>query len=71
MAELERFFKEAWSRALTGVGAAEQEAEKVLGRMTGMSGDELRQQAQSLMFGFQRLRWGFRYVIGARSGPNR
>ena len=48
MAELEKFFKEAWSRALTGVGAAEQEAEKVLGKVTGMSGEELRKQAREM-----------------------
>jgi ubiquinone biosynthesis protein UbiJ len=48
VAELERFLKEAWSRALTGVGAAEQEAEKVLGRVTGMSGEELRRQAREM-----------------------
>jgi ubiquinone biosynthesis protein UbiJ len=48
VAELERFFKEAWSRALTGVGAAEQEAEKILNRVTGMSGEELRRQAREL-----------------------
>jgi polyhydroxyalkanoate synthesis regulator phasin len=47
-ADLERFFKEAWSRALTGVGAAEQEAEKVLGKVTGMSGEELRRQARDM-----------------------
>lgn len=48
MSDIERFFKEAWTRALTGVGAAEQEAEKLLSRVTGLSGDELRRQAREV-----------------------
>jgi len=48
LSDIERFFKEAWTRALTGVGAAEQEAEKLLTRVTGLSGDELRRQAREV-----------------------
>jgi len=48
LSDIERFFKEAWTRALTGVGAAEQEAEKLLSRVTGVSGEELRKQAREL-----------------------
>jgi polyhydroxyalkanoate synthesis regulator phasin len=51
VADIERIFREAWSRAVTGVTAAEQEAEKVLGRMAdaaGFSAEDLRRQARDL-----------------------
>jgi poly(hydroxyalkanoate) granule-associated protein len=42
-------FKEAWSSALAGVNAAEQEAEKVLGKVAdaaGFSPEEVKRQAR-------------------------
>jgi polyhydroxyalkanoate synthesis regulator phasin len=42
-------FKEAWSSALAGVNAAEQEAEKVFGRLAdvaGFSPDDVRRHAR-------------------------
>ena len=38
MTELQSRFKEAWSQALAGVNAAEQEAEKVLARIADAAG---------------------------------
>ncbi len=38
MPDLQTMFKEAWSHALAGVNAAEQEAEKVLGRIADAAG---------------------------------
>ena len=38
MADLQKMFKDAWSQALVGINAAEQEAEKVLGRIADAAG---------------------------------
>ncbi len=49
MPDIQTLFKEAWSNALAGVNAAEQEAEKVLGRIAdvaGFSPDEVRRHAR-------------------------
>jgi poly(hydroxyalkanoate) granule-associated protein len=48
MPDIQTLFKEAWSNALAGVNAAEQEAEKVLSRIAdaaGFSPEEVRRQA--------------------------
>ncbi len=49
MPDIQTLFKEAWSNALAGVNAAEQEAEKVLTRIAdaaGFSPEEVRRQAR-------------------------
>lgn len=49
MPDIQTLFKEAWSNALAGVNAAEQEAEKVLARIAdaaGFSPDDVRRQAR-------------------------
>jgi poly(hydroxyalkanoate) granule-associated protein len=49
MPDLQTIFKEAWSNALAGVNAAEQEAEKVFARLAdaaGFSPDEVRRHAR-------------------------
>jgi polyhydroxyalkanoate synthesis regulator phasin len=49
MANIQEVFKEAWSHALAGVNAAEQEAEKVLTKMAdvaGFSPDDVRRHAR-------------------------
>jgi polyhydroxyalkanoate synthesis regulator phasin len=49
MPDIQQMFKEAWSNALAGVNAAEQEAEKVLNRIAdaaGFSPDDVRRQAR-------------------------
>jgi poly(hydroxyalkanoate) granule-associated protein len=49
MPGIQEMFKEAWSSALAGVNAAEQEAEKVLGKVAdaaGFSPDEVKRQAR-------------------------
>jgi polyhydroxyalkanoate synthesis regulator phasin len=49
MADLQTIFKEAWSNALAGVNAAEQEAEKVFSRLAdaaGFSPDDVRRHAR-------------------------
>jgi poly(hydroxyalkanoate) granule-associated protein len=49
MADIQDMFKEAWSHALAGVNAAEQEAEKVLNRMAdvaGFSPEDVRRHAR-------------------------
>lgn len=38
MSDLQGMFKDAWSQALLGLSAAEQEAEKVLGRIADAAG---------------------------------
>lgn len=38
MPHLQTMFKDAWAQALAGVNAAEQEAEKVLGRIADVAG---------------------------------
>jgi polyhydroxyalkanoate synthesis regulator phasin len=38
MPDLQAMFKDAWAQALAGVTAAEQEAEKVLGRIADVAG---------------------------------
>lgn len=38
MPDVREMFREAWSQALAGVNAAEQEAEKVLTRLAGVAG---------------------------------
>jgi poly(hydroxyalkanoate) granule-associated protein len=48
MPDIQTLFKEAWSNALAGVNAAEQEAEKVLSRIAdaaGFSPEDVRRQA--------------------------
>lgn len=49
MTDIQTLFKEAWSNALAGVNAAEQEAEKVLARIAdaaGFSPEDVRRQAR-------------------------
>jgi poly(hydroxyalkanoate) granule-associated protein len=49
MPDIQTLFKEAWSNALAGVNAAEQEAEKVLSRIAdaaGFSPEDVRRQAR-------------------------
>ncbi len=49
MPDLQEMFKEAWSHALAGVNAAEQEAEKVLARIAdaaGFSPEDVRRHAR-------------------------
>ncbi len=49
MPDIQTLFKEAWSNALAGVNAAEQEAEKVLARfadVAGFSPEDVRRQAR-------------------------
>jgi polyhydroxyalkanoate synthesis regulator phasin len=51
MPDIQTLFREAWSNALAGVNAAEQEAEKVLTRIAdaaGLSPEEVRRQAREL-----------------------
>ncbi len=51
MPDIQALFREAWSNALAGVNAAEQEAEKVLSRIAdaaGLSPEEVRRQAREL-----------------------
>lgn len=51
MPDFQDLFKEAWSHAVAGVNAAEQEAEKVLTRLAdvaGLSPDEVRRHAREL-----------------------
>lgn len=38
MADLQQMFKDAWSQALAGASSAEQEAERVLGRIADAAG---------------------------------
>jgi len=49
MPDIEEMFKEAWSSALAGVNAAEQEAEKVIGKLAdaaGFSPEDVRRHAR-------------------------
>jgi polyhydroxyalkanoate synthesis regulator phasin len=49
MPDIQTLFKEAWSNALAGVNAAEQEAEKVLSRIAdaaGFSPEDVRRHAR-------------------------
>ena len=49
MPELRETFKEAWSQALVGLNAAEQEAEKVIGKIADAAGftpDDVRRHAR-------------------------
>lgn len=49
MANVQEMFKEAWSQALAGVNAAEQEAEKVFNRVAdaaGFSPEDVRRHAR-------------------------
>lgn len=49
MPDIQEMFKEAWSKALVGVNAAEQEAEKVIARIAdaaGFSPEDVRRQAR-------------------------
>jgi polyhydroxyalkanoate synthesis regulator phasin len=51
MQDIQQIFKEAWSQAIAGVNAAEQEAEKVLTRIAdaaGLSPEDVRRQAREL-----------------------
>jgi polyhydroxyalkanoate synthesis regulator phasin len=51
MPDIQTLFREAWSNALAGVNAAEQEAEKVLSRIAdaaGLSPEDVRRQAREL-----------------------
>jgi poly(hydroxyalkanoate) granule-associated protein len=51
MPDIQALFREAWSNALAGVNAAEQEAEKVLTRIAdaaGLSPEDVRRQAREL-----------------------
>ena len=49
MPEIQEMFKEAWSQALAGVNAAEQEAEKVFSKLAdaaGFSADDVKRHAR-------------------------
>ncbi|HEY6006658.1 MAG TPA: phasin family protein [Anaeromyxobacter sp.] len=49
MPDIQELFKEAWSQALAGVNAAEQEAEKVFARLADAAGfttDDVRRHAR-------------------------
>jgi polyhydroxyalkanoate synthesis regulator phasin len=49
MPDIQQMFKEAWSNALAGVNAAEQEAEKVLNKIAdaaGFSPEDVKRQAR-------------------------
>jgi polyhydroxyalkanoate synthesis regulator phasin len=49
MPDLQELFKEAWSQALAGVNAAEQEAEKVFSKLAdaaGFSADDVKRHAR-------------------------
>jgi poly(hydroxyalkanoate) granule-associated protein len=49
MPDIQEMFKEAWSHALAGVNAAEQEAEKVLNKLAdaaGFSPDDVKRHAR-------------------------
>ncbi len=49
MPDIREMFKEAWSQALAGVNAAEQEAEKVFSRLAdvaGFSADDVKRHAR-------------------------
>jgi polyhydroxyalkanoate synthesis regulator phasin len=49
MPDIQEMFKDAWSSALSGVNAAEAEAEKVLGRLAdvaGFSPDDVKRHAR-------------------------
>ncbi len=49
MPEIRETFKEAWSQALVGLNAAEQEAEKVIGKIADAAGftpDDVRRHAR-------------------------
>ncbi len=49
MPELQELFKEAWSQALAGVNAAEQEAEKVFAKLAdkaGFSAEDVKRHAR-------------------------
>ncbi|WP_242395302.1 phasin family protein [Anaeromyxobacter oryzisoli] len=49
MTDIQQIFREAWSNALAGVNAAEQEAEKVLERIAdaaGLSPEDVRRNAR-------------------------
>src|SRR5512138_2481914 len=49
MPDLQDLFREAWSQALAGVNAAEQEAEKVLAKLAdaaGFSADDVKRHAR-------------------------
>ena len=49
MPEIQDLFKEAWSQALAGVNAAEQEAEKVFARLAdaaGFTADDVKRHAR-------------------------
>ncbi len=49
MPDIQELFKEAWSHALAGVNAAEQEAEKVITRLAdaaGFSADDVKRHAR-------------------------
>src|SRR5512140_2229640 len=51
MPDIQTLFREAWSNALAGVNAAEQEAEKVLTRIADAAGftpEDVRRQAHDL-----------------------
>lgn len=51
MPDIQTLFKEAWSNALAGVNAAEQEAERVLAKIAdvaGLSPEDVRRQAREL-----------------------
>ena len=47
MADIQGMFRDAWSAALAGANAAEQEAEKALGRL-GLSPEDVRKHAREL-----------------------
>jgi polyhydroxyalkanoate synthesis regulator phasin len=49
MADIQNLFKDAWSQALAGVNAAEQEAEKVFARLADVAGftaDDVKRHAR-------------------------
>jgi len=66
VSELQARFKEAWTQALAGVTAAEQEAEKVLGRIADAAGftpDDVRRHARDFAERLKTQRRGIEKVV--------
>ncbi len=76
MADLPDLFKEAWSHAVAGYSAAEQEAERVLSKLAdaaGLSPDDVKRHARELGERLALQRWELERAIddAARRAANR
>jgi polyhydroxyalkanoate synthesis regulator phasin len=76
MANIQEMFKEAWSHALAGVNAAEQEAEKVFNRVAdvaGFSPEDVRRHAREFADRLQAQRKELEKAIddGVKKAANR